>query len=276
MLNYTLWDGSEKGLYEFNELLNDVYPSRRLSDEYFVWKHLKNPLGKSIITFAHSNDGVLVGARALQFGMYESNKFCQPCDTVTHGEFRRMGIFSSLTKLAVEEVGDKIPVINFPNNNSLPAYLKLGWKFHTKLMPKLFFSPGAISCSLLSRATKEKALEEVDKIGDKVWRDFCKWRFFDNPLQSYRYYKVDSGIAVMNKRRNCFTINFSCDQALKKSNRGPFLAYTYSLNKKNGGGDVVFSILGKKGINFTSKKDDDFLDFLVSEGVGVSGLMDTF
>jgi hypothetical protein len=50
-------------------------------------------------------------------------------DTATHPDFQRRGIFSQLTRHAVEEVraqGVDI-VFNTPNTQSRPGYLKMGW-----------------------------------------------------------------------------------------------------------------------------------------------------
>jgi hypothetical protein len=51
-------------------------------------------------------------------------------DTVTHPEYRRYGIFSTLTRNAVAQaVQENIDLVfNTPNNDVLPGYLKLGWR----------------------------------------------------------------------------------------------------------------------------------------------------
>ena len=50
-------------------------------------------------------------------------------DTATHPEFQRMGVFSTLTRAALEQLNDEVDfVYNTPNEKSLPGYLKMGWR----------------------------------------------------------------------------------------------------------------------------------------------------
>jgi hypothetical protein len=50
-------------------------------------------------------------------------------DTATHPDHRGKGVFSALTRAALDELrGDDVQfVFNTPNRQSLPGYLKLGW-----------------------------------------------------------------------------------------------------------------------------------------------------
>lgn len=118
------------------------------TEEYWSWKHERNPFGPSIMLLAES-DGRLVGVRAflrwrLRCGD-ETLEAAKPVDTVTHPEFQRMGIFTRLTTAACQqarELGIRL-LFNTPNRNSLPGYLKLGWNevgtlpLHFKLLRPL-------------------------------------------------------------------------------------------------------------------------------------------
>jgi GNAT superfamily N-acetyltransferase len=97
------------------------------------WKHQNNPFGPSYVRVACDAGGLLVGMRA--FMQWEFQLMGQPVravravDTATHPDYRRMGIFATLTRQVVDEAKeDGIDLIfNTPNRYSLPGYLKLGW-----------------------------------------------------------------------------------------------------------------------------------------------------
>jgi hypothetical protein len=123
------------------DTLNLVFPSTPRSIKTFVWKHYDNPQGASIITYASdSTSGKVVGVRAFwRCNLNCNNKSVvayQPCDTATHPEFRRYGLFTRMTRLAIDEAerkGTRI-LFNFPNAQSKPAYLKLQWKETSEML----------------------------------------------------------------------------------------------------------------------------------------------
>ena len=49
-------------------------------------------------------------------------------DTVTHPDWRGKGLFTVLTRTLVDTLAHESFVFNTPNQNSLPGYLKLGWR----------------------------------------------------------------------------------------------------------------------------------------------------
>lgn len=101
--------------------------------DYWIWKHERNPFGPSIVLMAEV-DGRLAGVRAfMRWRLRVGDEILQaakPVDSVTHPDFQRQGIFSRLTRAACEEaqrLGVRL-LFNTPNQNSLPGYLKLGWR----------------------------------------------------------------------------------------------------------------------------------------------------
>jgi hypothetical protein len=71
-------------------------------------------------------------------------------DTATHPDYQRRGIFSQLTRVALEELAAEGVdlVFNTPNDRSGPGYLKLGWRR---------LGPVAVSC----RPTSPGALVRI-------------------------------------------------------------------------------------------------------------------
>ena len=117
------------------DLLTDAMgggPLGRRAPEFFRWKHLENPFGRSFMLLARSG-GRVVGLRAfLRWELRAGGRrlrAVRAVDTATHPDFQGMGVFSRLTRAAVEELRAEVDLIfNTPNEKSLPGYLKMGWR----------------------------------------------------------------------------------------------------------------------------------------------------
>jgi GNAT superfamily N-acetyltransferase len=115
------------------DALGETASTQRTS-EFWRWKHFDNPFGPSFVRVACNAADEVVGLRAfmqwkLQMGA-EEIAAVEAVDTATHARYRRKGIFSRLTRQAVEDVrGNGIRLIfNTPNLYARPGYLKLGWE----------------------------------------------------------------------------------------------------------------------------------------------------
>lgn len=107
-------------------------PAGERSSEFFRWKHLDNPFGPSFLLVAEV-DGRIVGLRAfLRWGFRSGVRrisAVRAVDTATHPDFQGMGIFSRLTREALEAIRPEVDLVfNTPNAQSGPGYLKLGWR----------------------------------------------------------------------------------------------------------------------------------------------------
>ncbi len=128
-------DLNDKEKKEFLELMSTslgIY-----SADWIEWKYIKNPIiNKKPTVFGaiHENTGKLVGIRPfLACNVVLGDKMfkaAQPGDTVVHPEYRGKGLFTKMNKFAIEELKkDGYDLFfNFPNRNSQPGYLKMGWK----------------------------------------------------------------------------------------------------------------------------------------------------
>lgn len=122
------------------------------STEFWSWKHERNPFGTSVGCIARDSDnGKLIAIRPLMMWSFRSTKSevlnaVRPVDTVTHPKWRGRGIFSILTRAALDDIqaGSSILVFNTPNQNSLPGYEKMGWVRASQL--GILIRPGRISC----------------------------------------------------------------------------------------------------------------------------------
>lgn len=106
-----------------------------MSVELWDWKYIQHPLasGDPEIIVAMDN-GKIVGARPLLLAEMwlkdEKTKVAQPCDTMVHPEYQRQGILSRMNQFAIEHFREDGYALfyNFPNMQSYPGYLKLGWR----------------------------------------------------------------------------------------------------------------------------------------------------
>lgn len=115
-------------------LLNDSLgggPAGPIESDFFRWKHLANPFGPSFMLVAEA-EGAIVGFRSfLRWQLRVDGRevlAVRAVDTATHPEFQGRGVFSRLTRAALEMMRGEVDLVfNTPNGKSLPGYLKLGW-----------------------------------------------------------------------------------------------------------------------------------------------------
>ena len=100
---------------------------------FFAWKHRENAFGVSPAWVALDGDQV-VGFRTLMRWEFATRtgpaRAVRAVDTATHPDHQGRGIFSALTRRAVDELRpDGVDfVFNTPNDKSRPGYLKMGWQ----------------------------------------------------------------------------------------------------------------------------------------------------
>jgi hypothetical protein len=96
-------------------------------------------------------------------------------DTATHPDFQRRGIFSALTLHAAGELRREgcAFVFNTPNQNSLPGYLKLGWKIVARwgvyVRP---IRPFRTALRLLNSYRQPREAGNLDTVGLLEWKEF--------------------------------------------------------------------------------------------------------
>lgn len=99
--------------------------------DFFRWKHHENPFGSSFMLLAES-EGAIAGLRAFLRWRFvvdgRSVRGVRAVDTATHPAHQGRGVFSRLTRAALDALRDEADMVfNTPNEKSLPGYLKLGW-----------------------------------------------------------------------------------------------------------------------------------------------------
>lgn len=175
------------------ELLSNNFKASNFSKKWWKWKYLKNPFGEALGFYAEKN-GEIVALRIFipWIFSYKNKEFkaFQAVDTVTVPGHRKKGLFKELTLLSLKEIEKyKAFVFNFPNKNSCPGNLSLGWElkdvrkwFLTHTSIKAFFKktkPHRFAITNFKEDNSSEFLSTLQSI------DFFKWRFEDNPLNNY-------------------------------------------------------------------------------------------
>jgi GNAT superfamily N-acetyltransferase len=204
---------------------------------FLEWKHMQNPFGVSPMWIARADDRV-VGFRTFLRWEFETPdgrtvRAARAVDTATDPDHQGRGIFTRLTRAAIEELpNDGVELIfNTPNEKSLPGYLKMGWsevgRLPVALMPTSWRFPLVVGRARqaagrlpLTTTAGEPASEvflgvAVDELlavsgapaGLRTARDrdYFLWRY-GNELLGYRVVFADlgrpsRGFAVFRRRR---------------------------------------------------------------------------
>lgn len=112
----------------------------RKTAEFWRWKHSESPFGASYSICAwDDSQNELAGLRTLMWWSFRApdgslRRAARAVDTATHPAHQRKGIFSRLTRAAIEDLREEGAafIFNTPNHQSLPGYLKMGWSEVTR------------------------------------------------------------------------------------------------------------------------------------------------
>jgi len=119
---------------DFLSLLEQTLRSHSNGRAWFDWKYVRNPYADHVPIFVADHDGDVVGAcafLALEMAVGgRRRQVLQPVDTMVHPDHRKQGLFTRMTERALDRYADDSPafLFNFPNEQVLPGYQKLGWR----------------------------------------------------------------------------------------------------------------------------------------------------
>lgn len=132
---YELSVFTEENLEEVIDLESFLWQGDKKSNrEGFIWKHLKNPLFKEPIGIIAKCGNKIVGFRGFMPSRWSLNNqtfdILSPCDVVVHPNHRRKGLFTAMTKFAMNLYKKEFRFfLNLSSNKySTPGYIKLGWE----------------------------------------------------------------------------------------------------------------------------------------------------
>jgi GNAT superfamily N-acetyltransferase len=121
------------------------WPASRRTPEFWRWKHVENPFGPSLGVYRLTKPGdpasEIIGLRMLLRWSFDDGRVqaVRAVDTATHPAHRRRGVFSALTRTALDRLAAEGVhlVFNTPNPVSLAGYRHLGWRVLTR-WPRYF------------------------------------------------------------------------------------------------------------------------------------------
>ena len=271
------------------QLLSKVFPSDNFTKEWWDWKYNRNPFGKPFGWFAKLPDkNNFIGIRLLwpwRFYLKEKSKlFYQALDTATDPNYGRIGIFSNLTRKAIKKMNAlNLTIYNFPNSNSYPAYIKLGWQdlakqkwqyypvSYIKIILHLFKIYNINSESNIPDKFKIEnynfsIVEKNNKLYHSKWnKKNIDWRFKNHPIYQYYYFNYNNEhiIYKINITKNMKVAQIIVTNIYHKKTLKKFIKlltnYNIDLISYNGIGSYIGKILNTMPFCFKSKRKINYV-----------------
>lgn len=224
-------DADEAGVLDLLTLSLGAGPARSRPPEFFRWKHVANPFGRSFLLVAET-EGRIVGLRAFMRWRFTIDdrtvSAVRAVDTATHPEFRRAGLFSRMTLQALDALRGEVDLVfNTPNEKSLPGYLKMGWRTVGTIpvrvrvrhpvrfvrgirsssgesagdLPDLDAAPVSVVLADDSLADLLEGAEGLDgALSTPRSLEYLRWRYGDAPLLDYRAIADERGLTIFRVR----------------------------------------------------------------------------
>lgn len=218
---------------EFNLLIPLMKACFGLSvnTDYFEWKFLKNPAGSFIGYIAVTVENEVVAYYGVIPEVYSFNgiekTIYQSCDTMTHPNHRRKGLFQKLATHCYSYLkkNDKLFIIGFSGEKSTPGFIKFGWE--KVCVMRNYFFPKQINffesnLGLEDVSEHENPLE-ISGLFYNSNKDipihivksekFVKWRL-SNPLYSYKTFSLNKSYICFYESTNKIVLfDFSFDKS---------------------------------------------------------------
>ncbi len=256
--------------------------------DYFRWKYTQNPAGSFIGFVAVHTDTDVVGG---YYGVIpqvfeldgETRTVYQSCDTMTHSDHRRRGLFRRLATHCYEQLRTegKLFVIGFGGGQSTPGFLKFGWK---RVFDFRYYFKPALLCKLnLSRSqdrdnvevlTAKDALEQGLNMGRSDINararavrspEQIKWRL-GNPSHQYPVLRLkdDPGSYIAYYTRGDKLMLFDLQLGTEASGKALFAFLYAQVVKEKSKGIIAFC--QENGADAATLKSHGFISNPFSSG----------
>lgn len=200
----------ENTMIQSLSLLREVFNNEQFTIDWWKWKYLNSPFGEALgWSIVDRRIRKIVALRIvwrwkLKKGAKTIDAF-QMVDTATSSSCRGMGFFKILTLEALKTIGNCV-IFNFPNSNSAPLYIKLGWK-ELKNQPwlLLFSNPLYFSKSKYLSGKLEnfdwELLKHYTNNMKEYWHTpwderLLKWRFLECPNNQYYFFLYKNELII--------------------------------------------------------------------------------
>jgi hypothetical protein len=199
---------------DFTDVSENVFQDQSLDKDAFIKKYIDNPYGKSLLVIVYDNFKP-IAARGFWRNDINDIEAYQPVDTAVTTSYRGKGIFKQMTIGALEMVSSESLIYNFPNANSYPGYISLGWRLVAEYRLRLF-----------KPCRFEKEHQE------KISNTEVEWRYYNKDCYKYikcgkKYYLVS-----LTKRSLCYLVVSEITQEIsQKYSRIRFLHLLFYHSK---------------------------------------------
>lgn len=180
--------------------------------DFFKWKHLENPFGRSFGLLALDGNKI-VGLRMFMFWEFSNNpeyeviRAIRPVDTVTDKGYRGRGLFKKLTLDGLKKCENEYDLVfNTPNENSLPGYLKMGWQRilntgHIKLgVINLFSGKLEYKDEKISSFEFKPAIDNFQFQTNRSL-SFIRWRYRDSSYKLASFLTEETNFIIYKKEK---------------------------------------------------------------------------
>ncbi len=136
--------------------------------EYFKWKFIDNPAGQFIGFIAVHNEtdeiAAYYGVIPEEYSINSIHRVIfQSCDTMTHKNHRRKGLFKKLALHCYDYIdrNHQLFIIGFGGDQSTQGFLKLGWR---RIFDMRYFFIPKILCFSNKASFQDHKIKEVDAV----------------------------------------------------------------------------------------------------------------
>jgi hypothetical protein len=172
--------------------------------DYFHWKYMKNPAGIVEGYYAIHNESKEVAAYYGVIPQYfeingKLQKWFQSCDTMTHSQHRRKGLFKLLALHCYQELEktNQLMIIGSGGSESTPGFLNFGWKelftirnyYFPSFLTKIFLGSNYKEITTLNLTSEVERILNFKSAKSNINLGLNTttylWRL-SNPLRDYR------------------------------------------------------------------------------------------
>ena len=210
MSDYTIQKLKNDEFHLLIPLMKDCF-GMQVNIQYFEWKFIHNPAGFVEGFIAVAADGEVAAYYGVIPEVYMINgkktTIYQSCDTMTHSNHRRKGLFQKLALHCFDQLKNenRLFVIGFGGGQSTPGFIKFGCVQVFKM--RTYFYPRIFTFIQFSRGKNIELVNDFTLIEDLVLKsnittvihahktpESFKWRL-SNPLYDYKVlaYKTAEG-----------------------------------------------------------------------------------
>ncbi len=195
---------------EIFKLLQEFYPHLWLNESYLRWQYYENPAGHAQVWVTKASGRIVATYAVIPHQTYVDGKInigWRVQDVLTRPEYRGMGIYHSLTKMAQRYLMKPAFPINFsfPNEKSYSGFAKTKWISAFKVPLRILRGVESMSHSEIS--AEISPILSFDANADRIWKSQAKrihfavnrssaylnWRYLSCPKTKYFSFLLRSG-----------------------------------------------------------------------------------